>query len=480
MDVTDQAVVNETEITGLTCDSRQVEPGFLFAALPGVQLDGRQFIPDALSHGAAAVLAPAGTELEDVIETGPVPLMTAQNPRRQYALMAANFFHAQPDTIAAVTGTNGKTSVVTFLSQIWSGLGLKAASAGTLGIVADGFESRINLTTPDPADLHRDLRELAMAGVDRLALEASSHGLDQHRLDGVRVALAAFTNLTRDHLDYHGGMDAYRDAKLKLFTDILDADGTAIINADGTGAGAVEKVCRDRGLKVMTHGQKGADVRLEKAETVADGHRLDLNIQGKAFQVALPLVGGFQVSNALSALTVALASGEDATAATGLLETLTGAPGRVQLAGRHPAGAPVYVDYAHTPDALLSILRALRPHAKGRLHLVFGCGGDRDPGKRPEMGEIAAAHADRVIVTDDNPRTEDAAQIRRQILATAGQAVEIADRAEAIAQAVKGLEAGDLLVVAGKGHEQGQIIGGETRPFDDVEAVREVLREAES
>ncbi|MEE9318212.1 MAG: UDP-N-acetylmuramoyl-L-alanyl-D-glutamate--2,6-diaminopimelate ligase [Rhodospirillales bacterium] len=480
MDVTDQAVVNETEITGLTCDSRQVEPGFLFAALPGVQLDGRQFIPDALSHGAAAVLAPTGTELEDVIETGPVPLMTAQNPRRQYALMAANFFQAQPDTIAAVTGTNGKTSVVTFLRQIWSGLGRKAASAGTLGITADGFESRINLTTPDPADLHRDLRELAMAGVDRLALEASSHGLDQHRLDGVRVALGAFTNLTRDHLDYHGGMDDYRDAKLKLFTDILDAGGTAVINADGAGAGAVEEVCRDRGLKVMTHGRKGADVRLEKAETVADGHRLDLNIQGKAFQVALPLVGGFQVSNALSALTVALASGEDATAATGLLETLTGAPGRVQLAGRHPAGAPVYVDYAHTPDALLSILRALRPHAKGRLHLVFGCGGDRDPGKRPEMGEIANAHADRVIVTDDNPRTEDAARIRRQILATAGQAVEIADRGEAIAQAVKGLEAGDLLVVAGKGHEQGQIIGRETRPFDDVEAVREVLREAES
>ena len=216
MDVTDQAVVNETDITGLTCDSRQVEPGFLFAALPGVQLDGRQFIPDALSHGAAAVLVPAGTELEDV----PVPLMTAQNPRRQYALMAANFFQAQPDTIAAVTGTNGKTSVVTFLRQIWSGLGRKAASAGTLGITADGFESRINLTTPDPVDLHRDLRELALAGFDRLALEASSHGLDQHRLDGVRVALGAFTNLTRDHLDYHGGMDDYRDAKLKLFTEL--------------------------------------------------------------------------------------------------------------------------------------------------------------------------------------------------------------------------------------------------------------------
>ncbi len=477
MDVTDQTVFNETDITGLTCDSRRVEPGFIFAALPGAQLDGCAFIPDALGHGAAAVLAPPGTTMDDGIETGPVPLLTDPNPRRQYALMAANFFVDQPETIAAVTGTNGKTSVVTFLSQIWNGLGHKAASAGTLGITAEGFDSRAGLTTPDPAQLHRNLSDLANAGFDHLALEASSHGLAQSRLDGVRVRLGAFTNLTRDHLDYPGGMEQYLAAKLKLFTDIIAPGGTAVINADGDFAEPVEEACRDRGLRVMSHGRKGGDVRLEKAETLTEGHRLEIDIQGKAFQATLPLVGGFQVSNALSALTLAIASGDDADAAVSQLERLTGAPGRVQLAGRHANGSSVYVDYAHTPDALLSVLLALRPHAEARLHLVFGCGGDRDPGKRPEMGKIALEHADRVIVTDDNPRTEDAAKIRRQILAAAKDAVEIADRAGAIAEGVKGLEPGDLLVVAGKGHEQGQIVGDETRPFDDMDAVLDALRE---
>ena len=484
MDVTDHTVMNETDITGLTCDSRQVGPGFIFAALPGTRLDGRDFIPEAIAKAAAAVLAPSGTVLgdgiEDGIETGPVPLLTDANPRRQYALMAANLFAGQPETIAAVTGTNGKTSVVTFLRQIWTGLGHKAASAGTLGISAQGFDTRYGLTTPDSVDLHRNLSDLAAAGFDHLALEASSQGLDQHRLDGVRAGLGAFTNLTRDHLDYHGGMEDYLAAKLRLFTDIIAPDGTAVIDADGDHAGPVEAACRDRGLKVMTHGRAGEDVRLENTETLTDGHRIRLTVQGKALQVTLPLVGGFQVSNALSALTLAIASGDDADAATDQLSRLTGAPGRVQLAGRHANGASVYVDYAHTPDALLSVLSALRPHAEARLHLVFGCGGDRDSGKRPEMGAIAEEHADRVIVTDDNPRGEDAAEIRRQILAAAPGAQEIADRAEAITEGIKGLAAGDLLVVAGKGHEQGQIIGGETRPFDDVEAVRDALDEGGS
>ncbi len=333
MEVTDQAVVNEMDITGLTCDSRRVEPGFLFAALPGTRLDGRDFIADALASGAAAVLAPLGTALEGGVEG--VPLLTDVNPRRQYALMAANFFETQPETIAAVTGTNGKTSVVTFLNQIWNGLGHKAASAGTLGIVAEGFENRVNLTTPDSVDLHRNLRDLARFGVTRLALEASSHGLHQHRLDGVRVNIAGFTNLTRDHLDYHGGMEDYLNAKLRLFTEILSADGTAVINTDAPTAAVIEAACRDRGLRVMGYGLSGDDVKLEKAATLSDGCRLDLTVAGKAYRVTLPLLGDFQASNALSALTLALASGADTAAAVGQLEHLTGAPGRVQLVGRH-------------------------------------------------------------------------------------------------------------------------------------------------
>jgi len=469
-------VVNETDITGLTCDSRRVEPGFLFAAIPGTQTDGRNFVADAMARGAAAVLAPSGS----IIDAGSVPLLTTANPRRQYALMAANFFGDQPATIAAVTGTNGKTSVVSFLRQIWAQVGIKAASAGTLGITADGFEDRASLTTPDPADLHRNLSDLTDAGIDHLALEASSHGLDQHRLDGVRVALAAFTNLTRDHLDYHGGMDGYLSAKLRLFTDIMADGGTAVINADAAHGEVVKDACRARNLNIMTFGQAGKDVVLTNSETLSDGHLIELTAGGTAARIKLPLVGGFQVSNALCALTLAIASGVEAEAAIGCLPTLEGVRGRVQLAGHHANGAVVYVDYAHTPDALLSVLQALRHHVKGRLHLVFGCGGDRDAGKRSEMGSVAQLHADKVIVTDDNPRTEDAAKIRSQILGAASNALEIADRAQAIAAAVQGLGPDDLLVVAGKGHEQGQIIGDESHPFDDVEVVEAALGETAS
>ena len=476
MKVTDQTVVNETDIIGLTCDSRQVEPGFLFAALPGTELDGRDYIADALGRGAACVLAPDGTLLDEKT----VPLLRDSNPRRQYALMASNFFEAQPDLIAAVTGTNGKTSVVTFLRQIWTGLGRKAASAGTLGIVAQGFENRKSLTTPDSAELHRNLRDLARFGVKRLALEASSHGLSQHRLDGVKVSIAGFTNMTRDHLDYHGSMNDYLASKLRLFTDILAADGIAVVNADGEFAAAVEAACRDRGLQVMTYGEAGTDVCLDASEVVTDGYRLDITVAGKSARVQLPLIGGFQISNALSALALAVASGEDPEACLAQLEQLKGAPGRVQLVGNHPMGAPVFVDYAHTPDALNSILEGLRPHADGRLHVVFGCGGDRDIGKRAEMGAIAKEKADVVIVTDDNPRTEDPADIRGAILAAVPSATEIADRAEAIVAAIKGLRAGDILVVAGKGHEKGQVIGTEIRPFNDVHVVREALRKVSS
>ncbi len=473
--MTDQAVVDDMDITGLTCDSRQVEPGFLFAALPGTRADGRAYIGDALRRGAVAVLAPAGT---DVAATAPaVATMTAANPRRQYALMAANFFEAQPETIAAVTGTNGKTSVVTFLAQIWRALGRKAASAGTLGVLAPGFENRVSLTTPDSADLHRNLRDLERFGIECVALEASSHGLQQHRLDGVRVRLAAFTNLTRDHLDYHRDMNDYLAAKLRLFTDILSSDGAAVVNADSDHAGAVVAACRARGLRVSTYGRAGDSVRLEASEPLAAGQKIALVVGGVRKTVILPLVGAFQASNALCALALAIASGEDAAAATECLENLTGAPGRVQLAGRHPNGAAVFVDYAHTPDALANVLTALRPHAAGRLHVVFGCGGDRDPGKRPQMGDIARRLADVAIVTDDNPRSENAAAIRRQILAACPDARDIGDRAEAIRVAIAGLAAGDLLVVAGKGHERGQIVGDRTLPFEDARAVRDALKE---
>ena len=484
MDVTDHTAVNQTEIIGLTSDSRQVEPGFIFAALPGTHLDGRGYIAAALDQGASCVLAPEGTTLPGDVRdpwTGePVPLLTHANPRRQYALMAAAFFEKQPDLIAAVTGTNGKTSVVIFLRQIWTGLGRKAASTGTLGVVAQGFENRKTLTTPDSADLHCNLRDLARFGIDRLALEASSHGLQQHRLDGVQVQVAAFTNLTRDHLDYHGSMDEYLAAKMRLFTDIIAPSGTAVINTDADYAEAVETACRDKGLEIITYGSAGADICLAGSDIIPGGHRLDLTIAGNQTFVNLPLMGDFQISNALAAVALAIASGEDAEETIAQLQHLVGAPGRVQLAGKAPAGAHVFVDYAHTPDALSNVIAALRPHAAERLHVVFGCGGDRDPGKRPEMGAIAHELADVVIVTDDNPRTEDAAQIRAQILAEAPSAVEQGDREEAITEAIRGLAAGDLLVIAGKGHEKGQIIGTETRPFNDIQVARDVLRRLSS
>ncbi len=479
--VIDSGLIGDREITGLTCDSRRVEPGFLFAALPGSRADGRAFIADALERGAAAVLAPPGTELEN--EAG-VPLITDHNPRRQYALMAARFFAEQPATVAAVTGTNGKTSVVTFLGQLWAKLGLHAASAGTLGIATYGFaagdtprlEHQIALTTPDSVDLHRSLSELAASGVERLAMEASSHGLEQYRLDGVRVAAAAFTNLSRDHLDYHGTMEEYLRAKVRLFSDILAGDGTAVVNADAPYSDAIRSAARSRGHRILDYGTEASDVRLCATETKPDGQVLDLQVMGEPVQVGLALLGGFQADNALCALALAVACGDDPLEAARALEHLEGAPGRVQAAGRHPNGAGIYVDYAHTPDALASILKALRPHTQGRLHVVFGCGGDRDPGKRPEMGDVACRHADEVIVTDDNPRTEDAAAIRAQVLAACPGAREFDDRAAAIAAAVADLQSDDILIVAGKGHERGQIVGDEIRPFDDSEVVADVLK----
>jgi len=479
--VTNAAVAKNWDITGLTCDSRQVEPGFLFAAIPGATKDGRVFIPDALERGAVAVLAPPGTDME---QPG-VPLVIDDNPRRRYALMAARFYGRQPSLIAAVTGTNGKTSVATFLRQIWAGLGRPAASAGTLGLVVEGFaprstpeiKSTINLTTPDPVALHKCLAQLAVNGVEHLVIEASSHGLVQSRLDGVRISAAAFTNLTRDHLDYHGDMTSYLAAKRGLFSDLLIDGGVAVINADAPYAEVFLAEARGRGLSVFTYGVGGEQVRLIAIEVLADGQRLTIEVFGQTHLINLPLVGRFQAENALCALALAIATSAGPVQASDCLNQLSCVPGRVELVARHASGAPIYVDYAHTPDALASVLNALRPHVSGRLHVVFGCGGDRDPGKRPEMGESAAHNADVVIVTDDNPRRENPAEIRAQAKTGCHEATEIGDRARAIEFAIAGLDADDLLVVAGKGHETGQEVGDEVLPFNDADTVRRVLRE---
>jgi UDP-N-acetylmuramoyl-L-alanyl-D-glutamate--2,6-diaminopimelate ligase len=471
-----ETALRNSEIVGLTCDSRKVEPGFLFAALPGTHADGRAFIPEALARGARVILAPPGIALDS--PGCSIAVVNVENPRRQYALMAARFFGRQPRTIAAVTGTNGKTSTVAFLRQIWTHLGRRAASLGTLGIVAPGFEVPGSLTTPDPADLHKSLKQLADSGIDCLAIEASSHGLAQYRLDGVALAAAAFTNLTRDHLDYHGTIEAYLKAKLRLFTEVLPSTGAAAINGGVPYAEAVETACRQRGQRVIAYGPRGRDIRLVKVTPKSDGQHLTLIVMGRETAIDLPLAGAFQAENALAALALAIACGAGAEEATGALVKLTGVPGRLQLVGRHPNGAPVFVDYAHTPDALMTVLKALRPHAAGHLLVVFGCGGDRDPGKRPEMGRIADQLANTVIVTDDNPRREDPADIRRQVLAGTSAAHEIADRGQAIRAAVRALNKGDVLVVAGKGHERGQIVGNEVRLFDDAEVVRDALKEA--
>ncbi len=463
----------DPEISGLTADSRAARPGCLFAALPGSRVDGRAFIAQAIANGAAAILAPTGTALGDRRAV----LVTDDNPRRRFALMAARFFGRQPRVTAAVTGTNGKTSVANFTRQIWARLGHSAASFGTIGLVSPRRVDKGSLTTPDPVSLHRLLAELADDGVTHAAFEASSHGLDQYRLDGVAVSAAAFTNLTRDHLDYHGGMGAYWQAKIRLFTEVLAADGCAVINADAPEAGELAARCTARGLKVLTFGKAGQDIGIARAQPSALGQDLDLSVFRQPYQLHLPLAGAFQASNAACALGLALATGAEPTAAVAALEHLEGVPGRMQRVAVTPDGAAVYVDYAHTPDALETVLHALRPHATRRLVVVFGCGGDRDPGKRPQMGEIACRLADRVIVTDDNPRSEEPAAIRRQILAGCPTATEIGDRRQAIRSAVAELGTGDLLVLAGKGHETGQIVKDKILPFDDAEEARRAVEE---
>ncbi|HEY2874320.1 MAG TPA: UDP-N-acetylmuramoyl-L-alanyl-D-glutamate--2,6-diaminopimelate ligase [Reyranella sp.] len=465
-------------VAGLTLDSRKVQPGFLFAALAGSKADGATFVSDAVKRGATVILTASDSVLPPIDKN--VIVVRDDNPRRRIALMAATFAGPQPATIAAVTGTNGKSSTVHFAHQIWASSRLKAASVGTLGIVSPGFTREAGLTTPDPVQLHADLATLAREGVTHLAIEASSHGLDQHRLDGLKLSAAAFTNLTREHLDYHPTMDAYFAAKARLFEVLLPASGTAVVNADSDRAAALGAICARRGVRFWTYGAKGRELRLLDDQPTPAGQHLVVEVLGARHEVELPLVGGFQASNALAALGLVVATGGDAARAVAALGTLTGAPGRLQLVARHRTGAPVYVDYAHKPEALETVLSTLRPFAKGKLVVVFGCGGDRDRGKRPVMGEIATRLADLTLVTDDNPRSEEPAAIRAEIVrgipAERRNWTEVrTDRHDAIAQGMAALgSADDLLLIAGKGHETGQTIKGVTHHFDDAEVAREL------
>lgn len=461
----------DREVTGLALDSRAVRAGDLFAALPGSRVDGTGYAAAAVRAGAAAVLG--DRRLLD--QPLGVPLLVAADPRAALARIAARFYGAQPRQLVAVTGTSGKTSVAGFTRQLWQGLGRQAASLGTLGVVAPGLERPAPLTTPDPISLHATLAELARAGVGHAVLEVSSHALDQRRVDGLALVAAAFTNLSRDHLDYHGTMEAYLAAKLRLFEELLPAGAVAVLNADIPEAEAIAAIARRRGLEVLDFGRAARRLCLVGQTALPHGQHLELVLDGRRRTVETALIGAFQAHNLLAALGLVVATGEPIEAAAGLLGGLSGAPGRMQHVADHPSGAGVYVDYAHKPDALAQALTALRPHARARLHVVFGCGGDRDAGKRPEMGAIAARLADRVIVTDDNPRSEDPAAIRRAILAACPGAIEIGDRRAAIAAALDGLGEGDLLLVAGKGHETYQIVGETVSPFDDSAVVRELL-----
>ncbi len=461
-------------LRGLTADSRAVEPGFLFAALPGTVADGRAFIDEAVAKGAVAILAPSGTSLPE--GSRDVTLITDENPRRRFALMASAFYGRQPDHIAAITGTNGKTSTADFLRQLWSRQGLAAASLGTLGVKSPGRDTYGALTTPDPVTLHRILAELADSGVGHLAMEASSHGLSQYRLDGVAVGAAGFTNLSRDHLDYHKTMAAYLAAKARLFSDVLAPTGTAVVNIDGEAGRSIAKTAADAGRQVVSFGNDAGDLRLAARTVLPHGQKLTLSVNGRTVMHELPLIGAFQAMNALCAVGLALALGADEDATLAGLNGLQGVRGRLEQAAVLSNGAAIYVDYAHTPDALETVLTAVRPHVHGRLIAVFGCGGDRDPGKRPQMGAVVQRLADLPIVTDDNPRTEDPATIRAAVMAACPDGREIGDRAEAIRAGVEALRSGDILVIAGKGHEPGQIVGTEVRPFDDVEAAREAVK----
>lgn len=482
IDLIEPSTSPDAEITGMALDSRAVLPGYLFAALPGGHASGTRHVAEAVQRGAAAVLTGEHEPLNVA-----VPCLRAAHPRLALSRMAARFFAPAPRRIVAVTGTAGKSSVVQYVRQLWQSLGHAAASIGTLGVIAPGKTDRIQLTTPDSITLHAALQRLAQEDMQRVAMEASSHGLDMCRLHHVPLAAAAFTNLSRDHLDYHRTMDHYLAAKLRLFREILPEGAAAVLNADIPEYPVLRDVCRERGLRLIRFGRQGEEIALLECAAGGAGLHLTMRILGAVGTFTVPIVGGFQAQNIMAAAGLVLAEdGVTADELFGALPSLTAVPGRLQPAGekRSEGGVGrVFVDYAHKPGALHSVLCALRPLVPrgGRLAVLFGCGGDRDAGKRPLMGEVAARLADRVIVTDDNPRGEDAAAIRGDIVQGTNGAPhvrEVGGRSEAIARAIAELEPNDILVIAGKGHETGQIVGEETLPFDDVEVARRALSQA--
>ena len=478
---------SDPDITGLTEDSRRVEPGFLFAAVSGTRSNGANYVQEAVRRGAAAILAEPGTSLG--LRTG-VPIISVQQTRRHYSLLAAQLYPAQPSSIVAVTGTNGKTSVVSFLRQIWSSSGFSAASVGTLGVEVSRVSSagwspgRSSLTTPGPVFVHKTLDHLASRGVQHVAIEASSHGLDQHRIDGVKVTQAGFTNLTRDHVDYHGSLALYLKAKLRLFDEVMKPGGVAVLNRDCSVFDELSKVCKRRGHHIIDYGLSrdgrltgGIDLLQVKLSDI--GLVLTLHFEGEVREVSIPVPGNFQAENIMCSIGLAVADGLPFGDAIATLAKLVPARGRMELVGHLTNGAAIFIDYAHTPDALRSALGFLRDRCQGNLVLVFGCGGDRDQGKRLEMGEIACGLADTVVVTDDNPRTETPATIRQQIMGACPGALEVPDRGDAIKVAINMLRTGGLLLIAGKGHENYQIVGKETLDYSDLTtAQRAIARDA--
>jgi len=458
---------HQDRVTGFAIDHRKVAPGTVFGAFKGTRFDGETFIADAVKAGAVAVVARPEATVKGALH------VTDAEPRRAFARLAAKFFAPFPAHVAAVTGTNGKTSTVELTRQLWRMAGHHGASIGTLGVTTAEDSVSTGLTTPDIVTFLSNVAGLAREGVSHLAFEASSHGLSQFRTEGLPVQAAAFTNLSRDHLDYHLTMEAYLEAKLRLFTEVVDRDGTAVIWADDPVSDRVAEIAVERGLTLMTVGTRGEALRLAAREPTALGQTLTVEAGGAKHSVKLPLIGAYQAANALTAAGLAIATGGDIAATLSGLARVQPVRGRLERAVLTRSGAPVYVDYAHTPDGLQAAIEALRPHATGRLIVVFGAGGDRDKGKRPQMAAVAARLADHVIVTDDNPRTEDAAAIRRDVLAGAPDATEIGGRREAIAAGIAAAQAGDIVLLAGKGHEQGQIVGDIVLPFDDVQVARE-------
>lgn len=461
----------EAGITGLSVDSRDVKDGHLFAALPGTKMHGAEFISYALRMGAGAILTDrVGVHVaEDALRTSTVPVVVAEDPRQALAYCAALWFGQQPETVVAVTGTNGKTSVATFTRQIWQNLGLSAINLGTTG-VEGAYEAPLAHTTPEPITLHKTLADAVAAGVTHVAMEASSHGLEQRRLDGVQLAAAGFTNFSQDHLDYHKDFDEYFAAKAGLFGRVLSEDGVAVVNIDDPRGAEIADLALSRGQDLLAVGRsEGSHLRITNQRFDATGQDLRYTWRGEPFQVRLPLIGGFQAENVLMAAGLAIGVGSPEHDVFATLSGLTTVRGRMQLAATRSNGASVFVDFSHTPAAISAALRALRPHVMGRLVTIIGAGGDRDAGKRPLMGEAAADHADIVFVTDDNPRSEDPALIRQAVMKGCPDATEVGDRAEAILRGVDALQPGDALLIAGKGHETGQIIGDSVFPFDDSE-----------